>query len=343
MISISLLTISLCVCLILSVRRIYRNNIYNNRLRKQIKFENDLNIALKKKTFFTDSRSFNPVDTSIINEVLLKYFRMLKGVQAERLQEIIDSLNIESDIQAATKSGTTGRRMEAMQILSYLNSHLSLQTIHKGLSSSNKYIVLTAARCLTRRQANIFVDDIIYYINSNFPEEEKLLADILFRFGSKVTNTLEFYIDSDASASVKAACLEALVLIMPPATSLDFDKLIEHQNEKVRAATLALSDVTSHNSSNDILIKSMGDISTKVKIRAAKMAYMKRRKDTISPLFKLTNDPLLWVRYWSTKAIWNTGRQGRKFVETMSSRNEKAGRMAREVSLENRINDEVIL
>ena len=333
-ISLSLLTLSLLICLGLCVRRLYRNNITNSRLEEQSEFETSLNLALQKdKTVFHETQ-YSFKKTTIINEILLRYFRTLKGERADTLRQIIENLQIEKHILTATKTGTMGRRMEAMQILSYLDTQDSLQTIHQGLYAPNKYVRLTAARCLTRRKAEIFTEDIIYYINAAFPDEEKLLADILFRFGLQISDKLEEFIESDCNNSIKASCLEALVLMMLPKTSLDINALLDNPDERIRAAAVSLSEVTSNNSDNDILLKALKDSSVKVKIRAAKIASEKQSKEAISTLYKLSKDPLLWVRYWSIKAIWNTGRQGRKLVETMGQGNDSSARMAREVALE---------
>ena len=121
---------------------------------------------------------------------------------------------------------------------------------------------------------------------------------------------------------------------MLPKTSLDINALLDKPDERIRAAAVSLSEVTSNNSGNDILLKALKDSSVKVKIRAAKIASKKQSKEAISTLYELSKDPLLWVRYWSIKAIWNTGRQGKKLVETMSRDNTATGKMAREVSLE---------
>ena len=333
-ISLSLLTLSLLICLGLCVRRLYRNNITNSRLEEQSEFETSLNLALQKdKTVFHETQ-YSFKKTTSINEILLRYFRTLKGERADTLRQVIENLQIEKHILTATKTGTMGRRMEAMQILSYLDTQDSLQTIHQGLYAPNKYVRLTAARCLTRRNAAVFLNDIIDSINSAFPNEEKLLADIIYHFGFEATDVLESYVNSDCNDCIKAACLEALVLIMPPKTSLNIEALLESSDEKIRAAAISLSEITPHQSKNDALIKALGDSSVKVKIRATKIAGNTRRIDTISPLYQLSQDPLLWVRYWSIKAIWNTGRQGRKLVETMGQGNDSSARMAREVALE---------
>lgn len=333
-ISISLIGVSICLCVTLSLRRIIRNYNKNNRLKKQSEFKFLLNTALKSNFEANDNLVFNIENSTVFNEVFLNYFRTLNGKRAETLRTIAEHIDIEPQIIKSTEMGTIGRRMEAMQVLSYLNSQASLLSIHAGLSSSKKYIRLTSARCLTRRKADVFINDIIESISTAFPSDPQLLADILFRFGAHISSVLETHIRNSDNVCVQAACLEALVLIMPAETSLDLDALLENPDDGVRAAATSLSTITAHNSSGDVLMHALSDSATKVKIRAAKLAYIARRTDTISSLYKLSQDPLLWVRYWSIKAIWNTGRQGKKLVETMSRGSDATSRMAREVSLE---------
>ena len=326
--------ISVIICTFLVIRRILKNYIKNKDLKEIHNFEAGVNRILASHANDISDAQFNIENKPVFNEVILRYFRMLDGEPAKTLKSIIEFLDFEPHIRTSTQSGTVGRRMEAMQILSYLDTQSSLVTIHEGLSSSKKYIRLTAARCLTRRKARIFLDDIVSSIDFAFPADPQILADILYRFGSSVTPQLETYIQDTPSNNVKAACLEALVLLMPPQTSLDLSQLMDNPDEHVRAATVSFSEVTSHRSKEDILFKGLSDSATKVKIRASKIAYKTKRTDTISLLFKLTQDPLLWVRYWSIKAIWNSGRQGRKLVETIAKGDDAAGLMARGVSLE---------
>ncbi len=326
--------ISVIVCIILIIRRIFRNRRVSNGLDAKRNFETAINTALTSDLKNTDNIQINLKHQPILNEVFLQYFRMLDGAHADTLRTIIKRLNIEPHILKSTKTDTVGRRMEAMQVLSYLDTQSSLISIQEGLSSPKKYIRLTAARCLIRRQADVFVDNIVMSLDSAFPDDPQILADILYRFGARITPQLELYIRSSQNDNIKTACIEALVLLMPPTTSLELDTLMDSSNERVRAATVSLSEVTSYQSKDDILIRALADPATKVKIRAAKIAYSSKRSDTISLLFKLTKDPILWVRYWSTLAIWNTGRQGRKLVETIAKGDDSAARMAREVALE---------
>lgn len=341
-ISAMLLASSVFICLVLFARRIYKNRHKIKSLKQQSNFESALKLALTDKLEILlqddleslEAPDFNFKSRIIYNEILLKYFRTLNGKRADALRHLTESKNFEPQIRQSTKKGTVGRRMEAMRILSYLNTQTSLLSIHDGLSSGKKYIRLTAARCLTRRNAQVFLDDIIFSINEAFPDEEHLLADILFRFGPNISPTLEAYVSNNSDNCIKAAALEALILMMPAKVSLDLERLLENPDERVRSAAIALANITQHNSQVDLLSKGLTDSSVKVKIRSAKIAYEARRIDTISKLHHLAQDPFLWVRYWAVKAIWNTGRQGKKFVETIGEDTNASGKIAREVALE---------
>ena len=326
--------ISVIICLVLIARRVLRNRIKNNELIRKGEFESEINKALTPEVqnagIFKLDLKYQP----IFNEVLLKYFRILNGERSNTLKTIIKRLNIEPQIRKSTQVGTVGRRMEAMQVLSYLDTQSSLVSIEEGLSSTKKYIRLTAARCLIRRKADVFIDNIVTSIDSAFPDDPKILADILYRFGAKIAPELEAYVSMSKNDNIQTACLEAMVLLMPPSTSLDLERLMDSSNEHIRAATVSLSQVTSYQSTEDILTLALADPATSVKIRAAKIANASKRSDTISLLYKLTQDPLLWVRYWSTLAIYNTGRQGQKLVESIARGDGSSAHMAREVVLE---------
>ena len=104
------------------------------------------------------------------------------------------------------------------------------------------------------------------------------------------------------------------------------------ESESVRSAALALSAVVEHESAVDPLRLGLQDEAISVKITAAKMACNLRRKDLTADLYKLANDPVMWVRYWAFRAIWMSGQAGQKFVSTLAT----SQKMAEQVSLEMR-------
>jgi len=221
--------------------------------------------------------------------------------------------------------------MQAMQVLSFLRSQKSLITIFEGLDEPDKYVKLTAARCLARRKSICYLPEITQTMSETFPEDHKLLADILHRFGKDMAPRLERIVSSSDNPVIQAGALEALILMMPPSISLDLDALMENPDKRVRAATVALSTVVQHHLNSKVLLTGLQDEATMVRIRALKLAAVEKRQDAIEYLYESLDDPLMWVRYWAARAILNSGRTGKNLASSLSLKDSTAGLMAREV------------
>jgi len=264
--------------------------------------------------------------------VLLHYFRTLKGDEHKRLVNMVAYTDIENEIIEATSSGIRGNRMAALNTLSYLKSLKSSQVIFDNLYSDEKYVRLTAARGLVRRDGLPYLPLIIQALIEAFPEDPKLLAGIIAKFGREAVKPLEDLIRASANTRVKTACLEALVLIMPPSTSLNLGELMESDDAAVRAVAVSLSCFSKHPDQSDPLRMGLQDEATVVKMRAVKMANDLKRSDLTPELFKLSTDPVMWVRYWALKAIWNGGTSGEKFIQSLNETNDMASKVAREIT-----------
>ena len=330
-VSLSFFTVAVLLCCFLTFRRIERNKRQSRRVVAAQVLDNYVAQAIKNKMSPAEAVAQLPTySTSVITEVLLHYFRTLKGEGLEQLQTVICESTLETVLARATREGVIGRRTRALKILSYLPSQSSLPVIFEHLSSENKYIRLTAARGLVRRKALYGMDAIIDSCLEAFPKNTGLLASLLKGFGPEAIPMLEAHVTDSENDNVKAACLEALELLMPARTTLDLMALAQSENEDVRAAALSFSAVTSHAGEGDPIRLCLGDSSVKVKIAAAKIACGSKRPDLVSELYSLTEDPLMWVRYWALKAIWQSGKSGRQFVTVLSDKNP----MAKHVILE---------
>jgi len=331
-ISISFLSVSVLLCIGILIRRLVRNKnaqkrgfqkeTFNKFLRKTITDESDSECLL----------DVPDCEVSDMTEIFLHYFRTLKGEQCKRLVDMISYTPIETKIMEATYSGLRGNRMAAVRTLSYLQSFKSIQVIFGNLYSEEKYVRLTAAKCLVRRNGLPYLPVIIHAIIEAFPTDPKLLASILAKFGREAIQPLEDQIRSSTNAVVITSCLEALILIMPPSTSLNLGKLMESADPAVRAAALSLSCLSKHTDKSDPLRKGLQDETTLVKMRAVKMANDLKRVDLTPELYKLSTDPLMWVRYWALRAIWGGGTSGEKFVHSLAKTNTMAENVAIEIS-----------
>ena len=336
--TLTFILVSVCVYIILVLRRMIRNHHgrYLNRLRQN--FDEVMNQALlqKKPIQVLNPEKARPAHISALVGVLLHYFRILDVAGAAGLRELIDRSDLEPYICKSTQknAGTVGRRMEAMQALSYLTSDRSKDFILAGLEDRNKYIQLTSARCLARRGEIYHLPEIMKIINLAFPDDEKVLTDILYRFGKPALNLIERQVQIAPNAALRAACLKAMVMLMPARTDLVLSHYKNDEDDRVRAATVELAQICKHREDIDFLNSGLRDSSTKVKICSAKLALQAKRVDTLENLFSLSSDPLMWVRYWSIRAIWNMGVNGQKLVRSMASIDNPAGHMAKEVSAE---------
>jgi len=326
--------VSIFVCLLIVLRRIRRNNIAAWREKQKADFQNHLINLLKEDTLnFRGLETAPDCRVAEIASVFLHYFRTLKGKNFEYLQDLISGSAMEDKLIKSTFNGIRGVRMRSLRTLSYLDSQKSLQVIFENLSSEDKYVRLTAARCLVRRGSLCYLPAIIDCLNESFPQDFKIIADVIAGFGADSVKTLEHYIVRTDNDNIKASCLEALILIMPAQTSVNFEKLMKDKSASVRAAALSFSEVTSHNQAVDPLVLGLRDKAVSVKIRAAKLACTIKRTDITADLYKLANDPVMWVRYWALRAIWMSGLSGQKFVESLSRSNIMAGNVALELCL----------
>ena len=331
--TLSFLAISILLCFAIVMRRMWKNKRNAQKEKEKTNLQTFLALALKQdRDCDYDINKAPHCETSEMAAVFLHYFRTLKGEKLELLQDMISSSAWEETLIDNTYKGIRGVRMRCLRTLSYLESQRSLQVIFDNLASDDKYVRLTAARCLVRRKSFCYLGPIIESLREAFPQDYKILAGILAKFGLESAETLEAYISRTQDSFVKAACLEALILIMPAKTSLNLEELMADVSDHVRAAALSLSAIAEHNYKIDPLRLGLQDEAISVKIRAAKMACNVRRSDITSDLYKLSNDPVMWVRYWSLRAIWMSGQAGQKFVTSLS----KTQNMAHKVTLEMR-------
>lgn len=337
MVTLTMLGVAFFLCFGVIIRRIVRNRHAAQRAKEKTVFQAYLKEALKQdvdeRTRLENAPDCSPSEMA---DVLLHYFRTLKGDKLEQLKDITSGSVLEDSLVRETFKGIRGSRMRALRALSYLNSQRSLQVIFDNLESEDKYVRLTAARCLVIRESDWYLNSILDSIHEAFPQDYKLIASILEGFGANIVEPLEDFIRQTENNILKTACLETLILIRPPQTSLDLNSLMSNEEETVRAAALALSTMASYEGAGDPAVDplrlGLQDEAVSVKIRAAKMACAIRRSDIISDLYKLTEDPVMWVRYWSLRAIWMSGQSGQKFVMSLTKSNEMANSVAMEMT-----------
>lgn len=332
-ISATLIILSIIVAVWLSGRRVLRNFWYRRSQDHQAQFEKIIQGLLIAEEIPENVEIPQEIrsDRTAVTAALLKFFKLVKGDDAVRLKIIIEKLHLENVIIDAITWGNRGKRMRAFHVLSFLDSSASLKTISKHLYSNDKYIRLSVARCLARRRVMSLISEVAEAIAFSFPKDEKILADVLRRFGRRAVPRIETLAINTKNPTIKAGVLETLVLLRPESTQLDLNVFIENDDPRVRAAAVDLSTMTRGINHRDLLLDGLADDSRTVKIRSLKVAAKENRTETFADLYRLMNDPFMWVRYWAMQAALKTGKSGETLMRSLSRQTSDVGELALDV------------
>ncbi len=335
-ISASLIVLSISVALWLCIRRLRRNARDAGIRERQSQFESYLQELLMLDTFPHDFELPADIraDRTAVTTGLLKFFKLVSGDDSLKLKIIVEKLKLEDIVTAHVTWGNRGKRMRAFHVLSFLDSRSSLKTISNYIFSSDKYIRLSVARCIARRQVLSLISEVAESISYAFPNDEKILADVLCRFGQKSIPRIESMARTNPNSTIVAGVLEALIILRPEDCDLDLRSFSEHEDERVRAAAVELSTIVHSFEQNDLLLQGLSDESRKVKIRALKVAAREKRKDCFADFYRLMNDPFMWVRYWAMRAALNTGQSGETLMRSISRQPTTVGDLANDVLME---------
>lgn len=332
-ISASLIVISVILAFWLSIRRVLRNYRQGQTKDRQDKLEAMLQKLLLDDKIPADFKIPNDIraDRTAVTAALLKFFKLVKGDDASRLKQIIGDLDLEPIVQEAITWGNRGKRMRAFHVLSFMDSSSSLRTCSNHLFSNDKYIRLSVARCIARRRVMSLISEVAEAVVYAFPKDERILTDVLYRFGRRAVPRIETLARNTKNSTIKAAVLETLTLLRPETTSLDLNMFIESNDPRVRAAAVELSTITHGVNHRDLLLDGLADDSRTVKIRSLKVAANENRTETFADLYRLMNDPFMWVRYWAMQAALNTGRSGETLMRSLSRQGGEIGDLAIDV------------
>lgn len=330
-VSAALIGVSVLVCACVVVTRVWRNRQLAGRTQRMEAFRTALSTQLSRALPARDEwdnvapAPLPACEPDAAADVLLSFFRALRGGKAARLRALVARHSLEAGlIDTAARGPTRGSRMRALRVLSFLDTQDSLQAIHARLASPVGYERLVAARALVERGADVFLDAIMDSYAVTFPGRPRELADIVQGFGAGVCDRLEAAVRRNADDTITAAALMALAALQPPRTALDLRALMEHPDALVRASALELWGVSERGQHAGVLDRALADTSTAVKIRAAKVALAHRHTASTPALHCLAEDGHVWVRYWAVRALWAGGAAERQFVDTLARTNATA-------------------
>ena len=335
-VTIAFLAVSFLLCAAMYVRRFWRNFVERQRARHNQVYDDLINQVVSHPG---DEQAQNALLAyrglpSALSRAMLNFFRTVRGSQAQYLSDLVSNSALERRMIKATRKGTRGYRMRALQVLSYLETRRSLGVVRKHLKSRNRYERLTAARALTRRKSYPDFAAIVISLSTAFPRRTDLLAEVIVNFGPEIQPALETVFRESRRTRVRVACLAALRHLAPARTSLDLSQLMEDRSDAVRAAAISLSAICDDAGQSDLLMKGLSDEALAVKISSAKVACDVVRPDTAPRLYALSQDPHFWVRYWAVRGLWSLGRTGQQMVAAIANSDDAGSAMASDVMRE---------
>jgi len=173
MISAGLVSLSVFLCSLLSMRRYARNVMDRIRKRHNKIYDQMIGEVLNnpKDEVAREALLKYKGWSSAMTRSVLNYFRTVRGKRANALRALIWNSSLEQRIIAATERGTRGRRMRAVQVLSYLDSDTAFDCIRRHLKSKNRYERLTAARALARQKSFYDCGAVVASLSSAFPKK----------------------------------------------------------------------------------------------------------------------------------------------------------------------------
>ncbi len=325
---------SAVACLVLIARRIIRNHQAERHDKLKAEFTDVVTQVFARKLTLEgvpDCRKFTP---RIVSEVLLFYFRTLDFGYAQELRKFISEQKLERQLQKGLRGGTLGDRTRALQVLSYLESETSLQSLSEALHQRSVYVWLVAARGLARRKAYTYIPEIIAALEGAFARKSKLVKTVLISFGAGALRQIETVLNTTSDKMIMVACLEAAAHFDATSNRIDPALYLPHSDDNVRAAALILLAGKDGPSVMQYMDGDLAKESVTIRIRAAKLACKVKRPEFSMQLVDLLEDSHFWVRYWAARALYALGANGEDILSTMAKEGTVAGRMAGDVLLE---------
>lgn len=201
----------------------------------------------------------------------------------------------------------------------------------KSVNNKDMYIQIAALHGLARQNAVDYIPQIIDDLITSGKTNTLMLADVLQRFGLPAIIPLLKLVQSGANADVRIAGLMALGSINSYHAVDVLLKLTQDPNADICAQSIAaLGKIGDGRAAESIAAKLEAD-EPKIRIQAAKALGMLRVVSTLPNLAARLSDEVWWVRFRTAEAMFLFGDKGIAFLRAISSQENNAGLIARQV------------
>jgi len=304
---------------ILSWRRVGNEKRKKAKERKAAELDIVLSAIIAKNIYPTHDMmpEATPENIDAVISVVLQYFRNLTSDSVTTLTDVIEAWDIETLIIEKVKTGRRGIRIQAMTVLSYMDTEPSIDVLVAQLKSKDAYIRLAAIRCLTRRRAFAHLDKITSTINTPDQKNRILLTDILQRFGTNGAWAVEKLALDASNSTIRAASLDALKLIGIESLSIPLRPFLQDFDPLVRSAAVALLPMSELDVFHT-LINYLTDIDPRVRIQALDILSSFTSSAALLSIARQAGDPDWQVRYKALQSMTSMGAKGDAYLRVVS-------------------------
>ncbi len=273
-----------------------------------------------------------PIAASIAADIL----RTTRGQEMKRVVEILRCWGMTAYLHKVAASGTRGKRIVALTLLSYFPDDASRDVLLRYAESPDLYVQLAALRGMAA-DGNKNIDAIVQSLSNSGAANAIMLADVLEKLGTNAVPSLIELASSDATEQVRLACLKTLAAIgsleaLPVCLTACKDPSPQMRAEAANSLG-AFGDLRA----TETVLGLLSDDNQDVRAAAARALGNLQKPSVISPLLHHLDDDSWWVRFFSADSLLRFGDSGIAMLQLASSGQGRASEIATQVLKEHKV------
>lgn len=259
-------------------------------------------------------------DLDRVIDLLLDGFRNIRGKRAKTLRFAVEEWDLEPRLTKAVRRGHRSRRIDAIALLSFLQTESSALLLLRTLRARDPIIKSAAGRALARRPDAPLIDIAIQELIGTETENADFVADTLIRFGERAVPTVRRIVENPPSSGILLGALRALAHFPNHLDCIDTASLLVHSDPRVRAAALHLESLKTGGTSRPVLERFGRDESPLVRGMVADVAGSLPRRKNLDLLVGLADDTDVAVRLKAEEALADLGPAGAAVLRALRRR-----------------------
>lgn len=279
--------------------------------------------------------SITPRDYDFFVEYLANYLEVLKGIEYERLLDLLRNFGfVEREIKKL-RFGRRWERVYAAQYLGLIRERTAIEDLRRALKDPFLPVSFAAALALSRLGATELVGKVVQQLTASEDWNRAKVAEVLLEFGVSAGAQLLTLLDkAELKPSQRALIIRVLgELKYRDALAKIFEIAQQSEDLEEKVSSIKALGVLSYLEARDFLIKMLEDENWVVQNQAAKSLGKIGDPEAIPFLTVKLRDDNWWVRHNAAQALAEIGLEGISVLEktSMSDKDSYAGEIARQI------------